>query len=164
METAKAPFEQINSDGSRSTGTFYIKRPGRMRFEYDPPETTLVVASAGALLSFDKKSNQPPETYPLRHTPLSLILARRVNLGHANMIVAHATDGKMTYVAAQDPDHPEYGQLQMGFSEASTELRNWTIDDGAGSRTRINLGRFEMGIDLSNSLFDRSLMFPRVDR
>ncbi|MEM9197924.1 MAG: outer membrane lipoprotein carrier protein LolA, partial [Pseudomonadota bacterium] len=71
ITTLKAPFEQINDDGSVSTGTLYIRRPGRMRFEYNPPEQALVIAAASAVVIFDDKSNQAPETYPLRRTPLS---------------------------------------------------------------------------------------------
>jgi outer membrane lipoprotein-sorting protein len=59
LQTAKGEFTQINDDGSISTGTIYIKRPGKVRFEYNPPETALVVAGSNTVVIFDKKSNQP---------------------------------------------------------------------------------------------------------
>lgn len=79
ITTAQAPFSQINDDGSLSTGKLYMHRPGKMRFEYDAPNSGVVIAGAGAVVIQDPKSNQPPETYPLKRTPLSLILARTVN-------------------------------------------------------------------------------------
>ena len=80
MTTAKGDFTQINGDGTISTGTIYIKRPGRVRFEYNAPDTGLVIAGSNTVVIYDTKSNQPPETYPLARTPLSIILARNVNL------------------------------------------------------------------------------------
>ena len=74
LKTAQGEFTQINDDGTISTGQILIKRPGKMRFEYNPPESTLVVAGANTVVVVDKKSNQPPETYPLPRTPLSIIL------------------------------------------------------------------------------------------
>ena len=106
ITTAQAPFSQINDDGSLSTGKLYMHRPGKMRFEYDAPNSGVVIAGAGAVVIQDPKSNQPPETYPLKRTPLSLILARTVNLGQANMVVGHDFDGHSTIVRAQDPKNP----------------------------------------------------------
>ncbi len=77
----RKPLTQTNADGSKSKGTLYIKRPGRARFEYDPPMKSLVLASAGSVAIFDEKSNEPPEQYPQRRTPLNLILARRWTWG-----------------------------------------------------------------------------------
>ena len=89
IQTAKTDFTQVNDDGSRSTGTFYIKRPGRMRFEYNPPEKLLVMAGAGEVGVFDGKSNRrSAERYPLARTPLNLILEKNVNLARRNMVVA----------------------------------------------------------------------------
>ena len=54
ISTAKSDFTQINDDGSISTGTLYIRRPGRMRFEYDPPEQALVIAAASAVVPLEQ--------------------------------------------------------------------------------------------------------------
>lgn len=77
LKSAKGAFTQINDDGTISTGTIYIRRPGRARFEYNPPDEALVVAGGGQLAIFDNKSNQPPEQYPLKRTPLNLILRKK---------------------------------------------------------------------------------------
>lgn len=154
LQTAKGEFTQINDDGSISTGTIYIKRPGRMRFEYNPPESTLVVVGANTVAIFDKKSNQSAESYPLNRTPLSIILARNVDLGRARMVTGHAFDGTATVVTAQDPDNPEYGNIQLKFTDGPTELRQWVINDGNGSQTTVILGELQKGGNLPNRLFD----------
>lgn len=154
LTTAKGEFTQINSDGTISTGTIYIKRPGRVRFEYNAPETGLVVAGSNTVVIYDTKSNQPPETYPLSRTPLSIILARNVNLGQAKMVTGHSYDGTATTVTAQDPENPQYGNIQMKFTGPTPELRQWIINDGNGTQTTVVLGALEKGGNLPNSLFD----------
>ena len=145
---------QINDDGSISTGTLYIKRPGKVRFEYNPPESALVVAGANTVVIYDKKSNQPAESYPLSRTPLSIILAKQVDLARANMVTGHSYDGTATVVTAQDPENPQYGNIQLKFTDAPVELRQWIINDGNGSVTTVVLGDLQKGGTLSNSLFD----------
>jgi len=152
LQTAQADFTQVNADGSISTGTLYIKRPGRVRFEY-ATDKTLVMASGGQVAIFDPKSNQPAEQYPLARTPLNLILAEKVDLGRAKMVVGHESDGKTTTVVAQDPDHPEYGTIRMVFSPSPVELRQWVITDDTGAKTTVILGNLKTGVELGARLF-----------
>jgi outer membrane lipoprotein-sorting protein len=154
LKTAQGEFTQINDDGTISTGTIYIKRPGKVRFEYNPPEQALVVAGSNTVVVVDKKSNQPPESYPLSQTPLSIILAPQVNLGRANMVTGHSYDGTATVVTAQDPANPQYGNIQMKFTGNPVELRQWIINDGNGSQTTVVLGDLRKGGNLPNSLFN----------
>lgn len=156
LRTAEGAFTQINGDGTISTGQILIKRPGRMRFEYNAPDSTVVVAGANAVAIVDSKSNTPPEIYPLNRTPLSLILARNVDLGRAQMVVGHEFDGTATKVRAQDPEHPEYGYIEMLFTAEPVELRQWVIHDGNGSATTVILGDLARGGTLPNRLFDTS--------
>ena len=153
MKTATATFTQINDDGSLSTGKLFLHRPGRMRFEYDGDGGGTVVAGAGSVRVHDPKSNQPPETFPLRRTPLSIILAKTVNLDQANMVVGHGFDGTSTVVRAQDPEHPDYGSLELMFTDGPVELRKWVVHDGAGGKTTVILGALETGMRLPSTLF-----------
>ena len=154
LQTVKSVFTQINSDGTISKGTLYIHRPGRVRFEYDPPEKSLVMAGGGQVAIFDSKSNVPPEQYPLSKTPLSIILERNVDLARRDMVVGHSEDGPATVVTAQDPEHPEYGNIQMKFTADPVELRQWVITDDAGSQTTVILGALEKGVELPSTLFN----------
>lgn len=152
--TAQGDFTQINPDGSISTGRIMIHRPGRVRFEYDPPEQSLVMASGGQVAVFDRRSNQPPNQYPLRRTPLNLILASNVDLSRDRMVVDHFADENTTSVVAQDPEHPEYGNIRLVFSANPTELRQWVITDDTRAQTTVVLGDLRFGAQLSARLFN----------
>lgn len=153
LTSAEAAFTQINGDGTISTGTLYMRRPGKMRFEYNPPEQALVMANNGAVVVFDRKLGGDPESYPLNRTPLGLILARNVDLSRANMVVAHGYDGTATTVTAQDPENPEYGSIQLKFTDNPVELRQWIITDDGGGQTTVVLGALERK-QLASSLFN----------
>ena len=153
IRTAESTFTQINADGSRSTGRVFIQRPNRMRFEYDPPDAALVLASAGQVAIFDDKSNQPPQQYPLRRTPLALILAREINLGRAAMVVAHEDLGDATAVVAQDPEQPEYGTIRLVFRNRPLALTQWVVTDEVGFETTVTLDGLVTGKTYPPSLF-----------
>jgi outer membrane lipoprotein-sorting protein len=154
LTTVESDFTQINSDGSISTGKIYIKRPGRVRFEYAPPDRSLVIAGGQQVAIFDAKSNQPPEQYPLKRTPLNLILAEKIDLARASMVVGHTEDGTSTRVRAQDPEHPEYGSIELVFTGSPVELRQWVITDDLGAQTTVILGELRKGGEMGARLFD----------
>ncbi len=154
LQTAQGGFTQINVDGTISTGTIYIKRPGRIRFEYAPPDASMVIAGGGQVAIFDPRSNTGPDRYPLNQTPLSIILARDVNLGQANMVTGHTSDGTTTTVTAQDPDHPEYGSIQLVFTADPVELRQWIVTDDTGSQTTVILNDLETGVQIGDRPFN----------
>jgi outer membrane lipoprotein-sorting protein len=153
ITTAETDFTQVNADNTISLGKIYIRRPGRMRFEYAPPDSSLVLTSAGTVAIFDAKSNQPPEQYPLSRTPLNIILGANVNLAAARMVTSHTEVGNATQVVAQDPDHPEYGSIAMIFTANPTTLRQWIITDDLGQQTTVILGELKQGLEYQPSLF-----------
>ncbi|MDO5657914.1 MAG: outer membrane lipoprotein carrier protein LolA [Paracoccus sp. (in: a-proteobacteria)] len=153
LTTVTAPFTQVNADGSIQTGTVYIHRPGRVRFEYNN-DNSLVLASGGQVAVFDGRSNQPPQQYPLDRTPLSIILAPNVNLGTANMVTNHAERDNTTVVTAQDPANPQYGNIQMVFTGGPTQLRQWVVTDDTGTRTTVILGELSQGGSIPASRFN----------
>jgi len=156
LKTVQADFTQINADGTISTGSIAIRRPGRARFEYNPPSKALVIAGGQQLAIFDAKSNTGPTQYPLKRTPLNLILARSVDLTRAEMVVGHSFDGTATTVIAQDPENPEYGTIALTFTDNPIELRQWVITDDVGDQTTVILGALEKVASLSNNLFNIS--------
>ena len=151
LTTMQSEFTQINPDGTISSGTVYIQRPNRVRFEYKNTNQ-LVLASGGQVAVFDAKSNQGPQVYPLSETPLSIILAPNVNLARQGMVTGHSEVKNTTVVTAQDPAHPEYGNIQMVFTNP-TELRQWIVTDDTGKKTTVILGEGRKGVSFQPSTF-----------
>ncbi len=154
LRTAQGGFTQINGDGTLSTGQIFIKRPGRIRFEYNPPDQSLVMAGGGQVAIFDGRSNAPPDRYPLNQTPLKIILERNVDLGRARMVTGHTSDGTSTTITAQDPDNPQYGNIQMVFTANPIELRQWIVTDDVGNQTTVILNDLVSGGVIGNIQFN----------
>ncbi|RDW13134.1 LolA family protein [Paracoccus thiocyanatus] len=152
LKTAQAEFTQVNADGSISTGVVYIQRPQRVRFEYKG-DRTLVMASAGNVAVFDGKTRGAPQQYPLSKTPLSLILAPNIDLSRARMVTGYTEKKNSTVVTAQDPQHPEYGNIQLVFTANPTQLRQWVVTDDTGKRTTVILGDMQTGMSFPASTF-----------
>ena len=150
---AEGKFTQIADDGSIATGTVRLQRPGRMRFEYDPPLEQLVVAGGGQVAVFDGKSNAGPEQYPLSRTPLSIILAPQVDLTRARMVTGRRVDGPSTTITAQDPENPDYGSIDLVFTDDPVELRQWVVRDASGGATTVVLGELTLGAGFPSSSF-----------
>lgn len=145
LQTAQGGFTQINQDGTISTGEIFIKRPGRIRFEYNPPNDALVMAGGGQLAVFDPRSNIGPDRYPLNQTPLGIILEANVDLGRERMVTNVTSDGTSTTITAQDPDNPQYGNIKLVFTANPVELRQWIITDELGTETTVILNDLETG-------------------
>ncbi|MEN8894495.1 MAG: outer membrane lipoprotein carrier protein LolA [Yoonia sp.] len=154
LQTAQGGFTQINADGTLSNGQIYIKRPGRIRFEYNAPDNSLVMAGGGSVAIFDPRSNSGPDRYPLNQTPLKIILERNVNLGQARMVTGHTSDGTTTTITAQDPDNPQYGNIQMVFTGSPVELRQWIVTDDVGSQITVILNDMKSGGSISDAKFN----------
>ncbi len=154
ITSAQSSFTQINDDGSITNGTIYIKRPGRARFEYDPPDRSLVIAGGSQVAIFDPKSNVPPEQFPLKRTPLNLILAKNIDFNRSKMIVGHKEDGNATVVKVQDPEHPEYGDIQLKFTGNPLQLRQWVITNDAGQQTTVIMRDLKKVSSIPSSKFN----------
>lgn len=154
LQTATGGFTQINADGTLSTGQIYIKRPGRIRFEYNPPDDSLVMAGGGQVAVFDPRSNVPPERFPLNQTPLKVILERNVDLTRTNMVTEQSSDGTTTTIRVQDPDNPGLGNIQLVFTADPIELRQWIITDDIGAQTTVILNDLQSGGAISDIQFN----------
>jgi len=164
LTTARGNFTQINPDGTISTGKIFIPRPGRIRFDYEEPDPALVMAGGGRVAIIDRKSNEPPQQYPLKRTPLSVILADNVDLSRANMITGHSADDVSTKVTAQDPENPDIGYIELVFTPDPVELRQWVITDDMGNQTTVILGDIERDVELGDSLFSVVLELDELNQ
>ena len=160
FSAARSGFTQVNADGSKSRGTIYIQRPGKARFEYDGDDA-LVMAGGGSVAIFDPKSNNPPEQFPLKRTPLNLILASKVDLKRAKMVTGFGANDSTAIVEAQDPEHPEYGSIRLFFASEPLRLEKWVITDGGGGETTVELRDLQPGGEFPSAYFNITLETER---
>tara|TARA_Y100000766_G_scaffold276094_1_gene279879 strand:- start:84 stop:695 length:612 start_codon:yes stop_codon:yes gene_type:complete len=153
LETLKADFSQINADGTFSSGTILIKRPGRMRFEYYTPDKTLVLVSAGALAIFDPKGDDAPITYPIKNNPISLILKGEVDLLNSGILENYEKSTEKAFVKIRDPKKPEHGSVELVFTGAKPELGKFTVLNENGLSTSITLEHIEYPLKINDTLF-----------
>lgn len=154
LQSVQGRFVQTNADGSQIGGQIYIKRPGRIRFEYDPPEQSLVMAGGGQLAIFDPRSNAGPDRFPLSQTPLQVILQRNVDLSAARMVTDTRASGGVTLVTVQDPDGRASGTIDLVFGADPIGLRGWIMTDDLGNQTQIALTELRIGGAISDVLFN----------
>ena len=153
LKCLKADFSQINADGTMSSGIIFIKRPGRMRFEYHKPDKTLVLVSAGALAIFDPKGDKEPITYPIRNNPISLILRSEVDMLNSGIVENYLVNIEEAVLVIRDPKKPERGSVELVFKGAKPELEKFTIKNENGSYTSILLRDIEYPKKLNETLF-----------
>lgn len=156
FETLTAHFEQVSQNGERASGTMLIRRPGRMRLDYDGKDAPLVIVGSGAVAVFDSASNTGPTQYPLSMTPLGPILSRNPDLARSEMIKGAVEHEGDIVVIAQDPDNPDYGSAQFFFSSDGSGLKRWVMISSAGDTTHLILSDIETGIEIGSRPFSIS--------
>ena len=164
LKILKADFSQTNPDGTISTGTILIKRPGRMRFEYNKPDKTLVLVSAGALAIFDPKGDEKPITYPIKNNPISLILKGEVDLLNSGIVAKYKVSAEKAVLTIRDPKKPQRGSVELVFVGTKPELEKFTIKNENGSSTSISLRDIEYPNKLNETLFSIALETSKRQR
>ena len=143
---------QVGPRGNISNGIFYISKPGKMRFEYNPPSPYLIVSDGTWVVIMNRK-NKRTDHYPLSSTPLQLVLSKNVDLMKQARILDVRTEAgaiKLT-LAAKNKAVP--GKLTLTYSEEKSEIQEWAVIDGEGRRTTISLSELKPGGDHAASLF-----------
>ena len=153
----KANFIQVNADGSESSGSILIKRPGRMRFEYDKPDNILVLVAAGALAIFDPKGDQEPITYPIRNNPISLLLNSEIDLINSGIVSNYKEVSGEAVLVIRDSIKPERGSVELLFSGAQPELKQFIVKNENGTSTSIALEDIEYPKNINDTLFSIAL-------
>lgn len=144
LSNIKGDFVQVGPKGHISQGLFYISKPGKLRFEYAPPNPFLVV-SDGSYVIINNKNNKKTDYYPLSKTPLQLVLAPKVNLLQEANVVDVRYQDNLTAITLEDKGTFVSGQLILVFDEKKSELLQWIIVDGSGNRTTISLSNVTSG-------------------
>jgi outer membrane lipoprotein-sorting protein len=156
LTSLQADFEQVNSDGSIDTGKLYIRRPGRMRLEYTAPNNALVIAGAGSVAIFDDKSKNGPTLFPLKKTPLNLLLKKNVDLYKNEMITEHTANNENTFIVVTDPKRKSQGGIKIVFNNSPVSLQGWTITNQSNQKTKIILNKLDKKTKIPLYLFNIS--------
>jgi len=155
LGTAHGRFEQTDFKGRKTVGTWYLARPGKMRFEYDAPYSLLIVSDGKNVSMWDPRL-QSFDRYPLSETPLSLFLARQIRFDQNVVVTAVSSNGQGFTLKARDRRKSVEGSVVLGFDQApggAITLREWTITDAAGRATNLRLTSFARDSALKPELF-----------
>ena len=152
VKTLEGNFIQVGHDGELSEGLFYLSRPGRIRFEYKPPNPAMVIADGFWVGVYDTRLNTL-DRIPLKSTPLNILLQKRVDLNKDNAIRSIERAPGLMRVTAINPKDPEQGSITMVFAENPLELRQWIVIDPQGLTTTVALSETRANVKLDPNLF-----------
>jgi len=144
-------FLQVGPDGSLAQGKFYLRRPGRMRFQYDPPEKLLVVADGTWVAVKDGFS--AAQRYPLGSTPLGILLDDHVDLAKEVKVLAVERQPGALRITLADKNDNAPGNITLIFDAPDLQLRQWIVTDAQGLQTTVALRNIQSGIRADNALF-----------
>lgn len=131
-------FVQTDSGNNKTAGKFYVKRPGRIRFDYDAP-SNLRIVSDGKWLSIEDHDLSTFDRYPLETTPFKLLLKKDVNLTEDADILDFFQGDDLIIVTVSDKVEKDSGKIKLFFSHPNIQLSEWIITDPQGQDTRVEL-------------------------
>ena len=155
ISTLKARFIQISSNGAYAEGDVIIQRPGKMRFEYDPPHPVLIIANGLSLLFYDREIKQA-SFLPLWETPLWFLIRKEVTLSEGIVVSAVEQSPGALRITITDKDLSETGSVTLVFSDRPLALKKWEITDAQGILTQVSLINPRYGIEVDPLAFDYS--------
>jgi outer membrane lipoprotein-sorting protein len=137
MRTLAGDFVQVGPDGKKSQGEFFIQKPGRIRFDYTPPNPIELIADGSSVVVRDRKL-ATQDLYPLSQTPLRFLLADRIDLMRdTNLIGVYADDVFVTVVIEERQIIGGTHRLMLMFGAQDFQLKQWTITDPQGYDTTV---------------------------
>jgi outer membrane lipoprotein-sorting protein len=153
IRTLRAHFLQTAPNGGISQGTALMQRPGRMRFQYDPPSPFLLVANYGILVFRDNQLNQT-SNIPLSRTPLGILLADHASLSGDVTVTKFVRLPGQLQVSVVRNANPGEGTLTLIFADEPLALRQWIVVDQQGKQTRVAFTNLEVGANVDAKLFE----------
>jgi outer membrane lipoprotein-sorting protein len=159
LTTMTAAFTQTSTSGNVLRGQLTLARPGKVRFQYEPGVPLLVVADGKALTMIDYEVAQVSR-WPIRGTPLAVLLDPTVDLARFARVLPAENGGVAGFITveARDPKHPEYGTITLYFSRragapAGLQLAAWRVLDAQGAVTQVQLSDVRFGVAVDRNAF-----------
>jgi outer membrane lipoprotein-sorting protein len=163
IRTMTAHFQQVANNGGVSSGKLWVARPGRMRFEYEPPTPITLLADSTSVYYWDKQLNQTSK-YELRSTPAWFFLRDPISFGSDVVVTRFENAAGQIRVTVVETQQPDSGSLTLVFSTNPLILRQWTVVDQQGKTTRVTLSDLQFGMALDPKLFQYQYLFSGSNR
>lgn len=153
INTLVGDFVQVGPDGTKSEGQFYIAKPGRVRFAYNPPNPIDIVAD-GRNVSVRNRNLDTQDLFPLSQTPLRYLLSDRIDLRRETNIVGVYSDDLFATVVIEEKQ-PLIGtnRLMMMFDAKNLQLRQWTVTDAQGFDTTVAVSNLDLATRPDPAIF-----------
>ena len=146
-------FVQVGPDGGRSKGEFYIMKPGKVRFEYEPPARIEIVADGQSVIVRDRKL-ATQDLYPLSQTPLRFLLSDRIDLlKETNVVKVQADDTFVTITIEEKQALIGTSKLMMMVGAKDYQLKQWTVTDPQGYDTTVAVSNLDVSRRPDPALF-----------
>lgn len=160
IHTMTAKFTQATAGGGAATGYVWLARPGKMRFQYDPPNELLLLADTFYLYSWDPDLRQMTKV-GLKSTPAWFLLRQPISFTDGVIVTRFEHSGNTVRVSVVEAAEPDAGSLTMVFTENPLVLRQWTVVDQRGRVTNVALSEVQYGMALDPKLFQYSDPYSR---
>lgn len=164
VHVMSASFAQIGADGRRSSGQFYVQKPGKVRFEYDPPSPIDIIADGSSVVVRDRRL-ATQDLYPLSQTPLRFLLADKIDLMRDTHVTSVTADELFVSIVVEEKQALiGTSRLMMMFDAKSLELRQWVVTDPQGFDTTIAVSNLDSNRRPDPALFRIDYTDYRRDR
>lgn len=152
LTTARARFVQTTHNGTQLVGTFYLDRPGKLRFEYDDPVEDFVVADGVFIYFYDAEAGEQSNA-PIGQTLADFILRDELNFGNDITAKSYKDQGGLIQIELVQTADPEAGKLVLGFDKEPFTLKKWRVVDAQDLITEIELFYLKTDIKHESGLF-----------
>lgn len=152
FRSLQGEFVQTGPKGNSVKGVFFLSKPGKMRFEYAPPNPFLIV-SDGRWVTIKNQKKDKADQYPLSQTPLRLVLSEKIDLLKETEVLGIDTKDGVTTVALEDRKGAVPGHIVLVYNGETEALERWVVVDGQGRKTTVALQNVVAGVDADPKLF-----------
>jgi outer membrane lipoprotein-sorting protein len=153
LQTLVGNFVQVGPDGSKTKGDFYIQKPGKVRFEYEPPSPIAIIADGSMLAVRDRKLSTQ-DIYPLSQTPLRYLLSDRIDLLKDTNVVSVTADDVFISVTIEEKQMLiGTSRLMLMVGAKDGQLKQWTVTDPQGYDTTVAIYNLDTSKRVDPGLF-----------
>jgi outer membrane lipoprotein-sorting protein len=161
LTTLRSRFLQVASNGSYGEGTIYLRRPGQLRIDYDPPSPIRIITDGSYLVYLDLELEQTTHI-GIDDTPAGILLAKKVSLGKDIRVMAVERRAGVLSLSLARREGLAEGGLTLVFSDKPIILRKWIVTDQQGITTNFSLLGPRFGVDIAPKMFE--YVAPKTDR